>query len=346
MATVTRESGAWKDIIGTLKKYDIEIEHISDLPKMLNNQKNACTEAAKIFEKENKELQEQYKKAVENLSTEWDKLTKSIRAKFDEDIERLDKQLEIVRNQMFELQKSSFFSKLFHIGSMVSLWREEYRLKSKRQRLPKVMKKELELREKIHNSKMQKFDKKNSEYQYGIERKVKIEQEKVTVIEEILKSGVYFGAIAEVRMIDLLRKLPDNYYVLNDVKLRLDRSVFFDNDWLSSAQIDHLVIGPAGIFVVEVKNWSEKFSSEGDFFDPYQQVKRHNYVCYILLKRRFDIKVRNIIACAGHIPTKPTDSYVKVLPLEQVNNHILWFKDKKHDPETIQRIVHFIENAI
>lgn len=147
-------------------------------------------------------------------------------------------------------------------------------------------------------------------------------------------------------MIELLKKLPETYYVINDVTLELDKSVFFDGDWLSSAQIDHLVVGPAGAFVVEVKNWSKKFTSDGDFFDPYKQVKRHNYVCYTLLRKQFEVKVRNIIAYAGHIPEKPDDSFVKVLSLEQVNGYILWFKNVKHDAETVQRIVHLIEKEI
>jgi hypothetical protein len=95
-----------------------------------------------------------------------------------------------------------------------------------------------------------------------------------------------------------------------------------------------------------VKNWSKKFTSDGDFFDPYQQVKRHNYVCYTLLSKIVRTTVRSIVACAGYLPDKPDSSYAKVLSLEQVNGYILWFKDVKHDDAAIQRIAQFIEKEI
>lgn len=346
MATMIRESGAWKDVLEGLGRHHIKVENITELPKTLNVQKAAYTEAEQIFERENKVLAEQYQKAIEELSNKHSQSIKFIREKFSQEIEKIDCQLEIVHKQVSQIKQKNLLSRLLHLGTIVSIKREESHLKSKCQRLHNAMKKELASQGKIHNDKVQKFNCKNLGYQAEIKKKVEIAQEKEDALEEILRSGSYFGAIAEMRMIDLLRKLPDNYYVVNDVKLRLSKGVRFDGSWLETSQIDHLVIGPSGVFVIEVKNWSDKFLSDGDFFDPYQQIKRHNYVCYTLLKRRFKTNVWNIIACAGHIPTKPNNSHVKVLPIEQVNNYILWFKDIKHDNETVQRIAHFIESEI
>jgi hypothetical protein len=346
MAVVTRESGAWKSVHEALRQESIQLENISDLPQMLKVQKDTHAEAVKVFEKGNKELQEQFNNAIEKLSKEYGKLAESIREKFDREVKKLDEQMEVTQNRARELRKKDIFSRLLHLGAIATFWREENQIKSKRQKLLRVMEKEVGIQKKIYTDKKQKFSQKNSEYQLGLERKVKMAQERVSVIEGILQSGIYHGAIAELRMIDLLSKLPGNYYVVNDAMLRLDRSVHFDGEWLSSSQIDHLVVGPAGIFVIEVKNWSKKFSSEGDYFDPYQQVKRHNYVCYTLLNGAFRTTVRSIIAYAGHIPAKPDSSYAKVLPIEKVNDYILWFKDVKHDTETIREIVRFIENEI
>jgi Nuclease-related domain len=82
----------------------------------------------------------------------------------------------------------------------------------------------------------------------------------------------FAGAVAELELIELLRKLPENFYIINDVKLSLRKGMKFDGEWLQSAQIDHLVISPAGIFVIEAKNWSKEFIKSGDYFNPYQQV--------------------------------------------------------------------------
>jgi hypothetical protein len=346
MAVVIRESGVWKSVHGTLTKDGIQVTTISELPQALKTQKEAQAEATKAFEKENKELQAQFSNALKKLSQEHDKLIGSIRERYNREVKTLNQQIEAIQEQASELREKSILVRLFQMGRIITLWQEGKSLKSKRQKSLRSLDKEIKLQEKAYKDTKQKFQKKNANYQFEIEKKVKIAQKRVAILDEVLNSGSYYGALAELKMVDLLGKLPDNYYVLNDVTIRLYKSVHFDGKWLSSSQIDHLVIGPAGAFVIEVKNWSEKFSVEGEFFDPYQQVKRHNYVCYTLLNQQFKTKVRSIIAYAGHIPTKPDNSYAKVLPLEQVNSHILRFKDVKHDDEEIQRIVQFIERII
>jgi hypothetical protein len=346
MAIVKRESGSLKSVTNILKQKGIQAECLADLPKILDAQKTNLAEVMKIAEQERIALKDSFNLAVEKLSKEYEQLTTSIRGKFERKLKTIDDKRESVRKDEIEFDAKGFWFKLSHAQTAFALWKTKSQLKSKRKKLLSDMEKELGGQKKQWDEKKRKVNLKNDEYRLDIEKKVKLVQEKVNALEEILKSGTYYGAQAEIKMIELLKKLPETYYVINDVTLELDKSVFFDGDWLSSAQIDHLVVGPAGAFVVEVKNWSKKFTSDGDFFDPYKQVKRHNYVCYTLLRKQFEVKVRNIIAYAGHIPEKPDDSFVKVLSLEQVNGYILWFKNVKHDAETVQRIVHLIEKEI
>ncbi len=160
-----------------------------------------------------------------------------------------------------------------------------------------------------------------------VEGKCQSSSYKVMSLEATLKSPELAGGIAELELIESLRTLPDNYHVISDVKLEIDKPVHFDGDWLKSAQIDHVVVAPSGIFVVEVKNWSKRFSEEGSYFDPYQQIKRSSYLCYKLIGESLNLKVRNIIAYKGSIPEKPPDSHVKVLPIKEVKGYILWFKE-------------------
>lgn len=55
------------------------------------------------------------------------------------------------------------------------------------------------------------------------------------------------GRRGEIRVTDLLEDaLGDDTYILNDVLIRHARK---------SAQIDHLVVCPKGLFVIETKNW-------------------------------------------------------------------------------------------
>jgi hypothetical protein len=162
-------------------------------------------------------------------------------------------------------------------------------------------------------------------------------------IEQALASPEFAGALAELELIEILRKLPDNYYIINDVRLHLDSGIQFDGEWLESAQIDHLVISPAGLFVIEAKSWSKEFVGNGNYFDPYQQVKRSSYLCYKLLEYKLqDGKVRSIIAYKGAIPNKPNDSFAKVLQFREVNSYILWFKEKKLSDERIKDLAEYI----
>jgi len=151
----------------------------------------------------------------------------------------------------------------------------------------------------------------------------------ISQVENVLNSTVFTGSRAELAVIEILSQLPPAYYVLNDVRLRAKHRLEFNHKVVQSAQIDHLVVAPTGVFVVEVKNWSQHFANSGKFFDPYEQVGRANYLCHCLLKEDLGIKmtVRSILAYQGHIPLQPKDSkYIKVLPIEKITGYVRWFE--------------------
>lgn len=155
----------------------------------------------------------------------------------------------------------------------------------------------------------------------------------IEIMQKLLSSPKFAGAIAEIDLINLLSALPNNYIVLNDVKLVANEAIRFDNVWRETAQIDSLVISPAGIFVIEVKNWSKGFIENNDFYSPYDQVKWHAYLCY----KQTGIKTRSIIAHTGNIPAKPNDSYAKVLHVKDINGYILYFRDQVVSDAMIQK---------
>ena len=103
-------------------------------------------------------------------------------------------------------------------------------------------------------------------------------------VEQVLRAPELVGAQAELDVLACLGKLPDDYYVCCDLNLKAQRSIRFAGEYLQSAQIDFLVAGPSGVFVLEVKRWSRQFIAQGDYFDPYQQVGRASYLCYDLLR--------------------------------------------------------------
>ena len=157
-------------------------------------------------------------------------------------------------------------------------------------------------------------------------------EEKIHTLAHIQNSVELSGAKAEFAVIKELRRLPDNYTVFNDLNLRANRYIHFDGVALQSAQIDHIVLGPSGIFVIETKSWSKEFSERGDYHNPFDQVKRAAYLCYRKVQRIGGVHVRSIIASDGHLPTKPQDSKVKVLRISELAGYIKWFTQNEISP--------------
>lgn len=136
-------------------------------------------------------------------------------------------------------------------------------------------------------------------------------------------SAEFVGARTEVDVIERLARLSDEHTVFSDIRLRAERHIHFNGASLQSAQIDHLVLAPAGVFVIETKRWSRKFVESGDYHDPFDQTQRAAYLCYDQLRRQFGkIRVRSIIACAGQLPSAPRDSHIKVLAVPELTGYI------------------------
>jgi len=58
------------------------------------------------------------------------------------------------------------------------------------------------------------------------------------------------GTVGEIGVGRILQKLPDSFYVINDL------STPFGN-------LDHVVIGPTGVFILDTKNWRGVVSADG-----------------------------------------------------------------------------------
>jgi hypothetical protein len=61
------------------------------------------------------------------------------------------------------------------------------------------------------------------------------------------------GLLGERSVTETLKSLDDDYYLINDILL--DRRY---------GNIDHVLLSPHGIFVIETKNWDGKYRCEGD----------------------------------------------------------------------------------
>lgn len=165
-------------------------------------------------------------------------------------------------------------------------------------------------------------------------------------LERISGSPELVGASAELAVIDELKKLPADHIVINDVQLKARRYIRFDGKPLQSAQIDHLILSPAGVFVVETKCWSRGFAEHGNYHNPFDQVRCASYLCHVVMKDSFgSIKVRSIIACVGHLPDRNTEKdYVKILRINELNGYISWFKNEEISPDRLSRMPKFFSD--
>lgn len=172
-------------------------------------------------------------------------------------------------------------------------------------------------------------------------------------IHRIVKSleehkSLLIGAIGEEKAIAELQKLPDSYTVINDFQLEFSPPLYNrqEKDHIFSVQVDHLVVGPTGVFLIETKNWSKESIRNLSLFSPVKQIRRASYAIFVMLnspssKVRYifshhwgerKIPVKNIVLMIGSKPTEEFQ-YVKVLTRERIRGYITYFDEVFSDEE-------------
>jgi len=134
-------------------------------------------------------------------------------------------------------------------------------------------------------------------------------------VEAIAHSAVLANAVAERAVIRTLSTLPDEFVLINDLHLRYDRDIPFEDSYLKMAQLDHLLIGPTGVYAIETRHWSHTVAVDGDEADPVLQVTRASFLCsHILKDAGCDQIVRSIVASEGAPPTRSGGAHIAVMP--------------------------------
>jgi len=197
----------------------------------------------------------------------------------------------------------------------------------------------LYLEKKILSTK-EELDYKEKNLEKLIEKKIKPEIERLNTTNSLLlkNNKLYKGALGEEKVLDELRKLPDSFSVINNFKKSFSKGIYRKrtDDWIYSVQIDHIVIGPTGIFIIETKNWSQRSINNEDLFSPVRQVGRANHAlyCYLnnLIKKNYlpslnhrwgPLKISlNSIVVSIQEPLQQEFQHVKVLSLQGLFSYI------------------------
>ena len=140
------------------------------------------------------------------------------------------------------------------------------------------------------------------------------------------------GTRGENEVIDELSKLDDSYHILCGVDIELDYWVTYNGRKnLKSAQMDLIVVCPKGIFMIEVKNWSNQFANNNsnNNFSPYEQTERAGRVLWISLQKVIkNVRVTNILlSIKGNLQYNESYRSVYVSSLDKINN----FLEKRQD---------------
>lgn len=181
-----------------------------------------------------------------------------------------------------------------------------------------------------------------------------LERKKATI--DNLNSFIY-SALGEQKVVKVLENLSNEYFLINDFSVSFSSAIYNrqENDYIKSVQIDHILVGPSGIFLIETKNWSEKSLENLSLRSPVKQIRRTSFVLFKLLNNEMSnydlhldkhhwgnrkVSIKNLIVMTN---TKPQEEfqYVKVLTLNELLGYINYFKPTFSINET-QTIADFI----
>lgn len=159
---------------------------------------------------------------------------------------------------------------------------------------------------------------------------------KVTILNNLVPQ--IYGSVGELKAIEILKQLPNQYYIINDFRSTFNPPLFSkrENDRIYSTQIDHIIVGPTGIFVIETKYWKQKTIENNSLFSPIKQVKRGGFALFILLNDiirnenpiefsnhwgEYQISVSNILLMMN-ATTNENFQYVKILTENNIIKYI------------------------
>jgi hypothetical protein len=152
--------------------------------------------------------------------------------------------------------------------------------------------------------------------------------------------ATFFGAKGEERVIDALRALPDDFVVLNDVLACFGRTVPWPEhpgEHVRQAQIDHVVVAPDCVYLIESKNWTPHTESSATF-SPQHQIKRANFIFNARAHdafRKRKMSIRNVVVLvngSSRTPTRypPPHEFVYQVPLHSLGSYIRRYSSSPH----------------
>jgi len=150
-------------------------------------------------------------------------------------------------------------------------------------------------------------------------------QRQINKFENNEENPLHAGTRGENKVIDELLKLDEHYHILCGIRIELPYYVTYNGQKnLRSAQMDLVVVCPKGVFMIEVKNWSNSYTQNYDGLNPYEQTDRAGRVLWIALQDVIkNIRVTNVLlSLSGNIPYNQRYRAVFVSSLDRINQFL------------------------
>ena len=310
------------------------INRFSSVKQIKDFLSNYKLEKNTILKNESDKLDEEYFKTSSNLKKliiKRDKIINSENDRIDNKISDLNKKIEIIKSR-----NVNFIIKLFLKIKLYSLNKQLNKLISTKSSLIDLLVKDVNKNIKSDELfiKTYKKDKQNL-----IKKGAKSQLDELKYTRDVLENlkNLISGAIGENLVVNEIKKLGDDYALINDFNLSFSDPRYYkkQDDWIYSAQIDHLLISKAGIFLIETKNWSRKSVDTISLRSPIKQIQRSNFALFIYISENISlnehhwgeqtIPIRNLIVMINNKPTGRF-KYVAVKLLKELNDYLKYFE--------------------
>ncbi len=324
MSHILNRSGAETDLFRSLSQKGINC--FSSIPDMISFKRDYLIEINRFREQKSTEIREE----IENLSLG----IASSRIEYEQ---RKAERIELTNSEISQIKtKLSHSSK--NLISKIKGYFLKKRLTHLESHFDRIVNSSLqELQNQIADDERQLSYLSSNQQEVTANRSASFlaETERtVAVLNEL--APVIYGAIGELKAIELLRTLPDEYYVINDYWRSFHRPLHMksEGDWIYSIQLDHVVVGPTGVFVIETKYWSPESIANNNLFSPVKQLRRGGFALFVLLNNRIrefrafnnhwgatQVSVTNILLMMN-ATTNEQFQFVKILTGANLLSHI------------------------
>ena len=168
------------------------------------------------------------------------------------------------------------------------------------------------------------------------------------IIDEI--QPFIYGAIGEHKVVKELETLPDSFVLINDFCMSFNPPIYWRNrnEYIKTIQVDHILIGPSGVFLIETKNWSEQSLNNPKLRSPVSQVERSSFALFTILNKKTsgfslnthhwgkkNIPLKSLVVIINRKP-RENFQYVKILTLSELLGYIKYFPPTLTSKETDQ----------